>query len=149
MKEYPVKHEPSPLDAKKVEKLTALWQRSVEASHDFVDASEIAFYRPFVESLLPGFDVYTINRGRRIAAFAAVKGSMLEMLFVDAPYLGKGMGSQLLRQLKQSPGVDSLDVNEQNPRAIAFYERHGFHIVERDEQDAFGHPHPILHLKLG
>lgn len=147
--EYIVRRVPTPIDAKMGEKLTALWQRSSEASHDFIDAPEIEFYRPFVESLLPEFDIYTITRGRRVAAFAAVKGRMLEMLFVDAPYIGMGMGTQLLQRLMQDQGVDSVDVNEENTRALAFYKRHGFRIAERDERDAFGRAHPILHLKLG
>ena len=48
----------------------------------------------------------------------------------------------------KSFGADSVDVNEQNPRALEFYEANGFHVVGRDEFDADGRPFPILHLSL-
>ena len=45
-------------------------------------------------------------------------------------------------------GADCVDVNEQNPLALGFYESKGFHIVGRDDRDEAGRPFPILHLSL-
>ena len=69
------------------------------------------------------------------------------MLFVDSNSMGKGLGSKLL-DFAKSLGADSVDVNEQNPKALGFYQANGFHIVSRDEFDGDGRPYPILHLKL-
>ena len=45
-------------------------------------------------------------------------------------------------------GVRSVDVNEQNPRARRFYEKHGFQIVSRRKTDDCGNPYPILRMEL-
>ena len=41
-----------------------------------------------------------------------------------------------------------LDVNEQNPQALAFYQRMGFQVVGRSAVDGQGNPFPLLHMKL-
>ncbi|MNC71507.1 putative N-acetyltransferase YjaB [compost metagenome] len=44
--------------------------------------------------------------------------------------------------------VKSLDVNEQNPQALGFYEHMGFEVYERSEFDEQGNHFPILHMRL-
>ena len=43
-------------------------------------------------------------------------------------------------------GARAVDVNEQNPQALAFYKRQGFRIVGRSAQDGQGMPYPLLHM---
>lgn len=40
-----------------------------------------------------------------------------------------------------------MDVNEQNPQAIGFYQYMGFIVVKRSETDMEGKPYPILTMK--
>lgn len=42
-----------------------------------------------------------------------------------------------------------IDVNEQNPQAMRFYEKYGFIVTSRSETDAFGKPYPLVHMQLG
>lgn len=44
--------------------------------------------------------------------------------------------------------VNRVDVNEQNPKALRFYERCGFTVYQRDEIDGQGNPFPILRMRL-
>ncbi len=41
----------------------------------------------------------------------------------------------------------AVDVNEQNPSAVRFYERMGFRTFRRDSTDDQGNPFPILRMK--
>ena len=64
-----------------------------------------------------------------------------------AERFGRGAGAALMREAL-ARGVRSVDVNEQNPRARCFYEKHGFQTVSRRETDDCGNPYPILRMEL-
>jgi putative acetyltransferase len=42
----------------------------------------------------------------------------------------------------------SVDVNEQNPQATAFYQHYGFVQTGRSPLDGEGRPLPLLHMNL-
>jgi putative acetyltransferase len=44
--------------------------------------------------------------------------------------------------------ADEVDVNEQNPAAVGFYQHFGFKVVGRSPLDGTGKPFPILHMAL-
>ncbi|MNL49918.1 putative N-acetyltransferase YjaB [compost metagenome] len=70
------------------------------------------------------------------------------MLFVNPAARGRGIGKQLVTYAVQTLNVLYVDVNEQNPQAIGFYEHLGFRVFDRSERDEQGQPFPILHMKL-
>jgi putative acetyltransferase len=41
----------------------------------------------------------------------------------------------------------TVDVNEQNPAAVGFYEAVGFVVVGRSPLDDAGRPFPLLHMR--
>ena len=75
-----------------------------------------------------------------------MEGDSIEMLFVHADFQGRGIGSALMREAL-SLGARRVDVNEQNPQALGFYQRMGFEVVSRDAVDGLGLPFPILHCE--
>lgn len=40
-----------------------------------------------------------------------------------------------------------VDVNEQNPQAVGFYEKMGYRKVGRSDVDGMGKPYPLLHFE--
>ena len=70
------------------------------------------------------------------------------MLFIDDHARGQGLGSVLLQYAITNMGATSVDVNEQNPLAVGFYQHKGFTVVSRSPLDDMGKPFPILHMKL-
>ena len=85
------------------------------------------------------------------AGFMAFNGLQVEMLFVEPAYFGKGVGKALLQLAQQraaSKGLPlTLDVNEQNPDALAFYRHMGFTVTGRSPLDSAGRPYPLLHME--
>ena len=79
--------------------------------------------------------------------FLGVQESHIAMLFIDRPYHRLGLGEMFIRYAL-GLGVHSVDVNEQNPSAFAFYTKMGFTQYNRSPLDAQGNPFPILHLRL-
>ena len=133
-----------------VERLVALWERSVRASHSFLTDAEVLRIKGFVPDALRSVPTLLVAEDERgvPTAFAGVDGRRLEMLFVDADERGKGLGTLLLRRCVEEFGVDETTSNEQNPAATRFYERFGFEVERRTELDEQGGPYPLLYMKL-
>ena len=83
-----------------------------------------------------------------ILGFVGIEGSKIEMLFISDKARGKGIGKQLLQYAIEQLGSNKVDVNEQNPLAVGFYEYMGFKVVSRSPFDDIGKPFPILHMTL-
>jgi len=125
--------------------LAALWERSVRATHDFVSEEDIVFFRSVVREGLVSLEVGYAECDGHPAAFVAVGGDKVEMLFVDPGFFGQGVGKALLAWAVER-GAGYVDVNEQNHRARGFYERMGFETISRDETDENGRGYPVLHM---
>ncbi len=139
-------------DKNRLGALTALWERSVRATHDFISAAEIEKIRPEARAGLEQIPVLLVclNGGEDSSepvGFLGVEGRKVEMLFVDPAARGRGIGSLLMREAAERTGADEVDVNEQNSQAVGFYEHLGYHVFARSETDDQGRPFPILHLR--
>lgn len=94
-----------------------------------------------------GWKKNSLEARRTPLGFLGVQESHIAMLFIDQPYLRMGLGEMLIRHALDL-GVNSVDVNEQNPSALAFYTKMGFTQYDRSPLDGQGNPFPILHLRF-
>lgn len=128
--------------------IVEVWEASVRATHHFLSEKEIAFYRPLVlKYALPSMQIWGIRIEERLAGYLAVSSYKVEMLFISPKFIGKGLGKQLLNFALNELHIYLIDVNEENPSALGFYQHMGYQIISRDELDGNGRPHPILHLE--
>lgn len=129
----------------------ALWKRSVEATHGFLTEGDVVSLMPSVAAGWRGLpEVWRLADGAgKMVAFMGIDGDRLEMLFVDPDWRGGGIGRALVALATARRGVRRVDVNEQNPQAIGFYERMGFAVSGRSETDGEGRPFPLLHMQYG
>lgn len=73
-------------------------------------------------------------RGGEVIGYAALDGDLLDQLYLDPAVRRQGIGTRLLDAVKQaSPDGLSLFVFQRNTDARAFYERHGFTVVDTDD----------------
>lgn len=122
-----------------------VWRDAVRATHAFLADADAAFYKAMVrDDVLPGHaaTVATDANGT-VVGWSVVVGDDLACLFVDPTRHRMGIG----RRLVEASGATTLDVNEQNAGARAFYERLGFDVVGRSDRDGTGRPYPLLHLR--
>lgn len=130
-----------------------VWRSSVLATHDFLspqDFEQIAIqvsndYLPSA-SLLLAVDSDDVPLG-----FLGMNHAHIDSLFIAAEHRGKGIGKALMQQAQASAQALnaqylSVDVNEQNPHATAFYQRQGFTQQNRSALDGDGRPYPLLHM---
>lgn len=128
--------------------LLDVWESSVRATHDFLREGDVDFLRPYVEQGLRELPVlFCVLEAGLPLAFLGIAGDSIEMLFVHADSRHKGIGSALMREAL-ARGARRVDVNEQNPQALGFYQRFGFKVVSCNDVDSLGLPYPILHCSL-
>ena len=128
--------------------LTTLWELSVRCTHHFLTEDDIQELIPFVKMGLLGIGTLIVARdNENPIAFLGIEAGKIEMLFVSPDYFGKGLGRELAELGISQYGVRYVDVNEQNPQAIGFYEHIGFEVFQRTEFDEQGNPFPILKMK--
>ncbi len=128
--------------------IVEVWEASVRATHHFLNEKEIAFYKPLVlKYALPSMKVWGIRIGEKLAGYMAVSSYKVEMLFIAPEFIGKGLGKHFLNFALNKLHIYLIDVNEENPAALGFYQHMGYKIISRDDVDGNGRPHPILHLE--
>lgn len=129
--------------------LIEIWESSVRATHDFMPEEYIQQLKPLI--LNSYFKAVTL-RGWFVddkpVAFMGVDDGAIEMLFVLPDYFGLGIGSKLVVYGIEHFNITKVDVNEQNLKALAFYQHLGFKVIGRSRRDGQDNPYPILHMSL-
>lgn len=130
-------------------KIMEIWESAVKATHDFLAEEDFNHFKEVIpRDYLPNLEVYLITENEEAKGFASVAEGNLEMLFIHDEARGKGLGKMLYQFMKDKTGLTKVDVNEQNPQAIGFYEKMGFKQVGRSEKDGSGKDYPIIHMSL-
>lgn len=131
------------------QELINVWERSVRATHHFLPEENIAELKPLIlQHYFDAVELRCVIQNSEIAGFIGVADSNIEMLFVDPTYFRQGVGSRLIAYAMTQLKASKVDVNEQNPKAIAFYEKVGFKKVGRSDLDGQGNPFPLIHMQL-
>lgn len=132
-----------------INKLTIIWQKSVEATHLFLSPQDIKDILPQVVIGLKQIPILLVSFTDDDApiGFAGIADDKLEMLFLSPDYFQQGIGYKMISTAIQDCQIKYVDVNEQNPKALKFYLRQGFTIFKRSPVDSDNRPFPILHLK--
>ncbi|MTB67778.1 GNAT family N-acetyltransferase [Providencia sp. wls1943] len=139
-----------PATANHYDEIMRVWEASVRATHDFLPEKNIEMLKtPIREQYLPNLSVFVaLNPQGEVTGFLGAGENRLEMLFISPQARRTGIGKQLLNYAIEQLGVNEVDVNEQNPQAVGFYQHMGFVQYARSELDGEGNPFPLLHMRL-
>ena len=130
------------------ETLLDIWLRSVRATHLFLTEDDIQALLPLVrDAALVALELWVLcAENDAPVGFLGLSGAQVEALFLAPEWRGQGGGRLLLDHARRLKGPLTVDVNEQNPEAVGFYQHCGFRIVGRSPLDSDGRPFPLLHL---
>lgn len=130
--------------------LADIWQRSVEATHDFLDPAQIARLRPTMPRILENAEYLVVRRDGRggVAAFMTVNGDEIDMLFAEPRLRGLGIGRELVSYATERLGARTVTVHEGNVRARGFYEHMGFSAIGVSEEDWGGSSQRVVRMAL-
>ncbi len=122
------------------EDLILIWEYSVQKTHSFLTEQDIEKLRPLVKLAIKNMQILIVAKKRcgDIMGFIAIENKKVEMLFVKPNYLFFAI---------KNYDVMLVDVNEQNKKALAFYEYMGFSVFACSKTDGAGNPFPILHMR--
>jgi putative acetyltransferase len=83
-----------------------------------------------------------VEPGGRVVGFTAVQETEghLDQIAVHPAHWGGDVADRLISSAKARAGRILLDVNQENPRAVRFYEKHGFRRLRADVNPASGRP---------
>jgi putative acetyltransferase len=127
--------------------LMDIWLRSVKATHRFLTEEDIQALLPEVRAALGKLELWILcSQDSRPIGFVGLSGPKVEALFMAPECLRLGGGRMLLDHARRLQGPLTVDVNEQNPQAVRFYEACGFTVTGRSPLDSSGRPFPLLHM---
>ncbi|WP_312944384.1 acetyltransferase [Agrobacterium sp.] len=125
-----------------------IWRRAVDATHDFLapddrDAieAELVTFFPQISLLL------AVDDNDTPLGFMFLHDGHMEALFIDPNQHRKGIGKALIQRAVTEHPALTTDVNEQNHKALGFYEHQGFERTGRSTHDGQGRPYPLIHLR--
>ena len=128
--------------------LLGIWEASVRASHHFLTEDDIRSLCPHAEEAIRQIEtLWVVEYDDVRIGFMGIQSGKIEMLFLHPDYFRKGIGRALIQKAVSEAGAEYVDVNEQNPAAVKFYEKMGFRTFRRDSTDDQGNPFPILRMK--
>lgn len=131
------------------QQILTIWEKSVLTTHDFLTSTDFKEIKKLVNTLnFNDFQVFCLVNENVISGFIGVAEKKVEMLFLDPKYFGQGLGYKLLNFAVKELSADKVDVNEQNTKALKFYQKFGFETFERTEKDEQGRNYPLLKMKL-
>ncbi|WP_404298232.1 GNAT family N-acetyltransferase [Halomonas sp.] len=126
--------------------LADIWLRASRRAHDFVPAAYWESHLDaMVEERLPGAEeLLVLEVESRVIGFAALNGEHLEALFVDPEVQSYGHGSRLMAHAMAHHSRLSLCVFSRNVRAVSFYRRLGFQVVEERIEPLTGEAETLM-----
>lgn len=127
--------------------LIPMWRASFEAGVGVTDPHPIQEQRQFLlDAVLPQYAVQLAVSAGQLVGFIAASAESVNQLYVRVGCQRLGVGSLLLDWAKQqSAGGLWLYTFQQNHGARAFYERHGFTVLEEGFEPGWG----LKDLKYG
>ncbi|WP_110877118.1 N-acetyltransferase [Franconibacter helveticus] len=128
-------------EMKDIEALLPLWLASTTLAHPFISPEYWQESLPSVRDLyLPRARTWIAERGGEPEGFISVLDErFIGALFVAPEKLGEGIGAALLDHAKQHYDDLSLEVYQQNARAVRFYHAQGFRIAASAWQEETQH----------
>lgn len=119
------------LSMNKLEEVMRIWLETNIDAHDFIDKKYWIQNYDLVKELLKEADVYIFEENDVIKGFVGiVENNYIGGIFVKKNYQREGIGKKLIDFCKNKYSYLTLHVFKKNHKAINFYNKNDFMILE-------------------
>lgn len=121
------------MQKKDIDIVSVIWLDANKDAHDFIPAEYWeSNFLPVKEMLLQAeVYVYIDECKNEIEGFIGLEETYIAGIFVRKEARSEGIGKALLDFIKEKKQELTLNVYQKNVRAVRFYERQGFQIIDR------------------
>lgn len=112
-----------------IKRVAEIWLNANLQAHSFISPQYWMGNFDLVKAMLPQAEVYVYEDARNIQGFVGLNGEQIEGIFVSGEMRSQGIGRLLLDFIKTKKTELRLNVYRKNTRAIRFYQREGFEIL--------------------
>lgn len=114
-----------------IKQVMKIWLDANVEAHDFIHPDYWQNHVEDVAQMLPQAHVQVYEEKQEILGFIGMDEQYIAGIFVMDKARSKGIGKQLLDDVKTKEDTLVLHVYEKNQKAVQFYKREGFCIVEK------------------
>ncbi len=119
-----------------IDEVMGIWLDVNMHTHNFIQKNYWTNNYDKVKQILPKSTVYVYEMDNKIQGFIGLIDNYIAGVFVDNNVQSKGIGKKLLDYVKQHNERLTLHVYQKNYRAVKFYQREGFVILnEQIDED--------------
>lgn len=114
-----------------IDRVAEIWLTGNLQAHSFVDKKYWTDNFPKVKEMFMQAEIYVCQSDKTgvIQGFVGLMENYVAGIFVSAEYRSSGTGKELLDFVKNTRDRLTLNVFAENRRAVKFYEREGFSIL--------------------
>lgn len=125
-----------PFETNDLSRVIELWLETNKQAHDFIENTYWEGKYAEVKKMMPAAELYVYEENNAILGFVGLMDTYLAGIFIDTTYQSRGIGKQLVDVAKDSKERLLLQVYTKNKRAVSFYSREGFSIIEEKVDEA-------------
>ena len=119
-------------ETKDLDEVMSLWLHVNIEAHSFVEEDYWKKNYEMIRELIPKAEVYVAEENQKIQGFIGLTDDYIAGIFVKAEEQSKGIGSELLHTAMTLKDHLYLNVYKKNTKAVNFYQRCGFIIVNQE-----------------
>ncbi len=127
-----------------INKVADIWLDTNIQAHDFIPAQYWKSNFELVKELLLQATVYVYEDNQGIQGFIGLNDEYIEGIFVSNEMQSQGIGKILLNYAKDKRNKLLLNVYHKNTRAISFYQKEEFEILDSGLDEATGEKEYVM-----
>ncbi len=111
-----------------LDRIMDLWLDTNISAHSFIDSGYWESNYDTVKTMMPNATIYLYEENDIIQGFVGLMDNYIAGIFVSRKVQSSGIGKKLLDYVKDKKTTLSLNVYQENSRAVSFYLRESFAI---------------------